>query len=169
MKWKATFVLFLIAAGVFAYLVLVERHRLNTADAAREAQNVVHFDREKIEGIIIQNGDDKIDVRTRGDKWRLEMPIKDQADASAVNNLLLDLENWQKEASISVKEMEADKSKLSDFGLAQPWRRLMFSGDKAPPRAPLRSPTESGRTSARARTSRRARPAPPRRAGPTAQ
>ena len=133
MKWKATFVLFLIAAGVFAYLVLVERHRLNTADAAREAQNVVHFDREKIEGIIIQNGDDKIDVRKRGDKWRLEMPIKDQADASAVNNLLLDLENWQKEASISVKEMEADKSKLSDFGLAQPKLRLKLSGDKAPP------------------------------------
>jgi hypothetical protein len=133
MKWKTTLVLLVIAGGVFAYLVLVERNRLNTADAARQAQNVVNFEREKIDAIVIQNGDDKIDIRKRGDKWRLETPIKDQADASAVNNLLLDLENWQKEASISTKEMEADKSKLSDYGLAQPKLRLKLSGEKAPP------------------------------------
>src|SRR5256885_7869126 len=132
MKWKTTLVLVVIAAGVFAYLVLVERNRLNTAEAAREAQNVVNYDREKIDGIVIENGDDKIDGRKRGDKWRLETPIKDQADASAVNNLLLDLENWQKEASVSAKELEADKSKLSDFGLAQPKLRLKLSGEKAP-------------------------------------
>jgi len=133
MKWKTTLVLFVIAAGVFAYLALVERNRLNTADAAREAQNVVNFEREKIDGIVVQNGDDKIDLRKHGDKWRLETPIKDQADASVVNNLLLELENWQKEASISAKEMEADKSKLSDYGVAQPKLRLKLSGEKAPP------------------------------------
>jgi Domain of unknown function (DUF4340) len=133
MKWKTTLVLLVIAAAVFAYLLLVERNRPNTADAARAAQNVVNFDREKIDGVVIQNGDDKIDIRKHGEKWRLETPIKDQADASAVNNLLLDLENWQKDASISTKEMDADKSKLSDYGLTQPKLRLKLSGEKAPP------------------------------------
>ena len=133
MKWKTTLVLLIITAGVFAYLFLVERNRLNTADAARQAQNVVNFEREKINGIIIQNGEDKIDIRRHDDKWRLETPIKDQADASAVNNLLLDLENWQREASISAKEMEADKSKLADYGLAPPKLRLQLSGEKVPP------------------------------------
>jgi Domain of unknown function (DUF4340) len=133
MKWKTTLVLLIITAGVFAYLFMVERNRLNTADAAREAQNVVNFPREKIDGIVIQNGDDKIDIRRHDDKWRLEAPIKDQADASVVNNLLLELENWQKEATISVKEMEADKSKISDYGLAQPKLRLKLAGEKAPP------------------------------------
>jgi len=133
MKWKTTLVLLIITAGVFAYLFLVERNRSNTADAAREAQNVVNFPREKIDGVVIQNGDDKIDLRRRDDKWRLETPIKDQADASAVNNLLVEIENWQKEATISAKEMEADKTKLSDYGLAQPKLRLKLSGEKAPP------------------------------------
>src|SRR6266404_6943578 len=127
MKWKTTLVLFVIAAGVFAYLALVERNRLTTADAAREAQNVVNFEREKIDGIVVQNGDDKIDLRKHGDKWRLETPIKDQADASVVNNLLLELENWQKDAAISAKEMETDKSKLADYGLANPKLRLKLS------------------------------------------
>lgn len=133
MKWKSTLVLLIITAGVFTYLFLVERNRPNTADAARQAQNVLNFEREKINGIVIQNGEDKIDIRRPDDKWRLETPIKDQADASAVNNLLVDLENWQKDASVSTKEMEADKSKLSDYGLAQPKLRLKLSGEKAPP------------------------------------
>jgi Domain of unknown function (DUF4340) len=133
MKWKTTLVLLIITGGAFAYLFLVERNRLNTADAAREAQSVVNLSREKINGIVIQNGDDKIDIRRKDDKWRLETPIKDQADASVVNNLLVELENWQKEATISLKEMEADKSKLSDYGLASPKLRLKLSGENAPP------------------------------------
>ncbi|HWY39750.1 MAG TPA: DUF4340 domain-containing protein [Chthoniobacterales bacterium] len=133
MKWKATLVLLIVTGGVFAYLFLVERNAPNTADAAREAQNVVNFSPEKINEITIQNGDDKIDIRHHDDKWRLETPIKDQADASAVNNLLLDLENWQKDATISSKEMEADKSKLADYGLNQPKMRLKLSGENAPP------------------------------------
>ena len=47
--------------------------------------------------------------------------------------MLSDLENWQKDATISAKEMEADKSKLSDYGLAQPKLRLKLSGENAPP------------------------------------
>lgn len=133
MKWKATLVLLIVTAGVFAYLFLVERNSSNTADAAREAQNVVNFSREKIDGIVIQNGDDKIDIRRHEDKWRLETPIKDQADTSAVSSLLSDLENWQKDATISAKEMDTDKSKLSDYGLAQPKLRLKLSGENATP------------------------------------
>jgi hypothetical protein len=133
MKWKTTLVLLIVTASAFAYLILVERNRLNTADAAREAQNVVNLTREKINGIVIQNGDDKIDIRRKDDKWRLETPIKDQADASVVNNLIAEIENWQKEATISVKELEADKSKLADFGLASPKLRLKLSGENAPP------------------------------------
>src|ERR1700716_3772560 len=133
MKWKTTLILLVIAAGVFAYLFFVERNRPGSAEAARQAQNLVNFSRDKITGLVIQNGDDKIEIRQRDNKWRLETPIKDQADASLVNNLLLDLENWQKDAAISAKEMEADKNKLADYGLANPKVRLRLLGPDAPP------------------------------------
>jgi hypothetical protein len=133
MKWKTTLILFVIAAAVFAYLVFVERNRPGTEEAARQAQNLVNFSRDKINGLVIQNGDDKIDIRRHDDKWRLEIPIKDQADGSVVNNLLQDLENWQKDAAISAKEMEADKNKLADYGLANPKLRLKLLGPDAPP------------------------------------
>jgi hypothetical protein len=133
MKWKSTLILFVIAVGVWAYLFFVERNRPGTEEAARQAANVVNFDRENIEGLIIQNGDDKIEIRKHDDKWRLETPIKDQADASVVNELLSSVESWQKDASISAKEMEADKSKIADYGLGNPKLRLKLIGKDAPP------------------------------------
>src|SRR5438105_11618204 len=132
MKWKTTLILFVTAAGVFSYLYFVESHRPGTEEAARQLEIVLNVSREKIDGVVIQNGDDKIDIRRHDNKWRLETPIKDQADASLVNNLLLDLENWQKDAAISAKEMEADKNKLSDYGLANPKVRLKLVGTDAP-------------------------------------
>jgi hypothetical protein len=133
MKWKTTLVLFVIAAAVFAYLFFVERNRPGTEEAARQAGNVVNFSHEKVNGLVVQNGDDRIDLRRRDDKWRLEIPIKDQADSSVVNNLLMDIENWQKDAAISAKEMETDKNKLADYGLANPKLRLKLIGPDAPP------------------------------------
>ena len=133
MKWKTTLILLASTAAVFAYMFFVERNRPGTEEATRQSQNVVNFDREKIDGIIIQNGDDKIDMRRRDNKWRLETPIKDQADSSLINSLLLDLESWQKDATISAKEVEADKAKLSEYGLAKPKLRLKLVGKDAPP------------------------------------
>src|SRR5260370_1355893 len=99
----------------------------------RRAGNVVNFARDKVDGIVIQNGDEKIDMRRQDAKWRLEIPIKDLADNSAIENLLLDLESWQKDATIPAKEIEADKNKLSEFGLNKSKLRLKLIGQGAPP------------------------------------
>jgi Domain of unknown function (DUF4340) len=133
MKLKTTLILLVITAAVFAYMFFYERKAPTTEEAKRQAQNVINFSREKIDGIVIQNGDDKIDLRRRDKKWRLETPIKDQADSSLIENLLLDLESWQKDASIPAKELEADKSKLNEYGLSKPKLRLKLRGEDAPP------------------------------------
>src|SRR5712691_6845440 len=133
MNWRNTLILAIIALAGVAYFRFFEMKRPGTQEARSQAQNMVNFDRTKIDVIVIQNGDQKIEIRRHDDKWRLETPIRDQADASLVNNLLLDLENWQKDAAISAKEMEADKSKLADYGLANPKLRLKLLGPDAPP------------------------------------
>jgi hypothetical protein len=133
MKSKTTLILLVITAAVFAYMFFYERKAPTTEEAKRQAQNVVNFSREKIDGIVIQNGDDKIDLRRRDKKWRLETPIKDQADSSLIENLLLDLESWQKDATIPAKELEADKGKLNEYGLSKPKLRLKLRGEDASP------------------------------------
>jgi hypothetical protein len=133
MKSKTTLILLAITAVVYAYLFFVERKIPDTREATRQAGKMMNFDRDKIDGIIIQNGDDKIDIRRHDKKWRLEMPIKDQADSSAIDNLLLDLESWQKDATIPAKEIERDKNKLNEYGLNKPKLRLKLLGQGAPP------------------------------------
>ena len=95
MNWRTTLVLAAIALGVFVYLRFFDLKQPGTEEARRQAENVVNFDRDKIDGIVILNGDEKIELRRRDNRWRLETPIKDQADSSLIDNLLSDLANWR--------------------------------------------------------------------------
>src|SRR5438876_11582449 len=133
MNWRTTLILAVVVLAVFAYLRFFEMKQPSTGEAKRQEQNVVNFDRNKIDGVIIQNGDEKIEIRRRDSKWRLETPIKDQADSSLVENLFSDLENWQKDSTISAKEIDADKSKLNEYGLNKSKLRLKLIGQYRPP------------------------------------
>lgn len=133
MNWRTTLVLAVVVLGVFAYLRFFEMKRPSTEEARRQAQNVVNFDRNKIDGVIIQNGDEKIEIRRRDNKWRLETPFKDQADGALVESLLSDLETWQKEGTIPAKDIDADRSKLNEYGLNRPKLKLKLIGSDRPP------------------------------------
>src|SRR6266545_424440 len=100
MNWRTTLILAVVVLAGFAYLRFFEMKQPSTEEARRQAQNVVNFDRNKIDGIVIQNGDEKIEIRRHDNKWRLATPFKDQADGALVENLLSDLETWQKEGAI---------------------------------------------------------------------
>ena len=133
MNWRNTLILAIIALAGVAYFRFFEMKRPGTEEARRQSQNMVNFDRTKIDGIVIQNGDQKIEIRRRDNKWRLETPIKDQADGALVETLLSDLENWQKEGTIPAKEIDADKSKLAEYGLHNPKLKLKLLGQDRPP------------------------------------
>lgn len=133
MNWRNTLILAIIALAGVAYFRFFEMKRPSTEEARRQSQNMLNVDRTNIDGIVIQNGDQKIEIRRRDNKWRLETPIKDQADAALVETLLSDLENWQKEGTISAKEIDADKSKLAEYGLNNPKLKLKLLGHDRPP------------------------------------
>jgi Domain of unknown function (DUF4340) len=133
MNWRTTLILAVVVLAVFAYLRFFEMKQPSTEEARRQAQNVVNFDRSKVDGIIIQSGDEKIEIRRHDNKWRLETPFKDQADGALVENLLSDLETWQKEGTIPAKEIQADKSKLNEYGLNRPKLKLKLIGPDRPP------------------------------------
>src|SRR5207302_9359792 len=118
MKTKTTLLLLaaVIALGVF---IKYESKGPNTAEARRQAQNMVNFDRDKLDGIVIQNGDDRIELRRQDRKWRIEAPFKDQADSTAIESFLANMESWQKYDTIPAREIAKDKSRLDEFGLSK--------------------------------------------------
>ncbi|MBA2586464.1 MAG: DUF4340 domain-containing protein [Chthoniobacterales bacterium] len=133
MKTKTTLVLLALVLAVGTYIKFYESKRPNTSEGKRQAQNVVNFDRTKIDGLTIQNGDDRIDLRRVDGKWRIEAPFKDRADGAIVEALLADLDEWQRVDTIPAKEIEANKDQLTEFGLSKAKLRLKFLGKEAPP------------------------------------
>src|SRR5215212_3541849 len=117
MKTRTTLILLAVAVAVAVYIKFFESQGPNTAEAKRLAGNVVNFERDKLEAIVIQNGDDRVELRKQDQKWRLESPFKDQADRGAVENLIADLDAWPKFDSIPASEIAKNKSLLDEYGL----------------------------------------------------
>src|ERR1043166_10019932 len=103
MNWRDTLILAIIALAGVVYFRFFEMKRPSTEQARQQAQNVVNFDRSKVDGIVIKNGDQQIEIRRHENKWRLETPIKDQADGTLVDNLLSALETGQREDTLAPK------------------------------------------------------------------
>jgi Domain of unknown function (DUF4340) len=133
MKTKTTLLLLVVVVALGVYIKFYESRRPNTEEARWRAQNVVTFDREKLEGIVIESGDDKIELRRQGGMWRLEAPFKDRADSGVIERLLTALDGWQKLETIPAAEIAKDKSRLDEFGLSKAKLRLKLLGPDAPP------------------------------------
>jgi hypothetical protein len=133
MKTKTTIILLVLAVAVGLYIKFYESKKPNTEEAKRQAGNVINFDRDTLEGIVIQNGDDRIELKKQNLKWRIDAPFKDQADGGAVQNLINDLDGWQKFDSIPASEIAKNSGLLDEYGLNNGKLKLKLIGKDAPP------------------------------------
>ena len=133
MKSKTTLILLVIVVALALWIKFYESKQPNTEERKRLAGNVVNFDEDDLDGIVIQNGDDRIELRKGDNKWRLEAPIKDQADSSLVDGLVSSLQTWQKDETISEDEIEKDKGRLEEYDLEKPKLRVKLLGKEMPP------------------------------------
>ena len=133
MKTKTTLILLGLVLALGVWIKFYESQGPNTNEAKRRAGNVLNFERDNLDGIEIQNGEETIVLRRSEGKWRLESPIKDQADGPAVQTLVNDLENWEKDETISAKEIDANKNRLAEYDLVKPKLRLKLLGKEMPP------------------------------------
>jgi Domain of unknown function (DUF4340) len=133
MKTRTTIILLVLAVAVGLYIKFYESKRPNTEEAKRQAGNVINFDRDTLEGIVIQNGDDRIELKKQNLKWRIEAPFRDQADGGAVQNLINDLDDWKKFDSIPASEITKNTGLLDEYGLSKGKLKLKLIGKDAPP------------------------------------
>jgi hypothetical protein len=133
MKTRTTLLLLIVAVAVACWIKFYESKGPNTEEAKRLAGNVINFERNALEGIVIQNGDDRVELRKQDQKWRLEAPFKDQADRGAIENLIANLDGWQKFDSIPAREIAKNKELLEEYGLAKGKLKLKLLGKDAPP------------------------------------
>ena len=118
MKLKNTLILLAVALGIVGYIQFFEKSQPSSQEAADLAGRVVQFERDKIDAITIKNPERTIELhKTKDGLWLMEKPLKDHADAMAVNQLFTTAEALRSEALASDGK-GATKDQLKEFGLA---------------------------------------------------
>ncbi len=132
MKFRSTFLLLLIAGGMFAYIKFYDAKQPTTRDSLKDARKVLAFDREKINVISIKNSEGEIEIR-KGDNdvWNLEKPVKDRADSLGVSGLLTAAEDL-KYVEVLGEDKPVEKEQLKEFGLTGAETRVSFGGSDKP-------------------------------------
>ncbi len=132
MKSRSTLLLFLIATGLAAYIVLVESQRPSTKEAAERSKHVLQIDRDKLDSITLKNTDAKIELRKKDNTWFVEEPVKDRADSIVLAQLFTSLEILRHDAALGSDGNSPDPAALKEFGVAssETWIKLNGPGLK---------------------------------------
>lgn len=132
MKFRNTFILVLLLAGVFGYLYFVEQHQQTSNEATENSRRIIKFDRDKANAITIKTPESKIEMTKKDDTWFLEAPVKDRADTMAISQLFTSLELLKYDAIVESGGKGADKDQMKDFGLSNSDTRIRVTGADKP-------------------------------------
>lgn len=127
MSRVSTILLAVVAFAAVIFLAIYEPLTRKGRDADRSPY-VLNFDPSKVTTIRITSGDDSIELKRRGNAWKLGPKIKDRADAALVGQLLTAASNMRAFDRMAASEFK-DSDDLGDFSLRNPKRRIEFSGD----------------------------------------
>jgi hypothetical protein len=129
MKFRNTFLLLLLAGGLFCYMRFYEATQPTTKEAEEAGTHVAQLDFDSIDGITINNNETNIQLTRRDGQWQMDAPVKDRADDAAVQQLLNAVDSLQKDTTI---KPDGDKSDERDYGVTKPNVTLQLSGAGAP-------------------------------------
>lgn len=116
MKSKNLVLLVAVVIVVFAYIMLVERHRPTTDEVTQTKGRVLRgFDRDAVVEINIQGEAGAVRLVKNGDLWQLVEPIDYPADSSVVSSTLGSLANLEADRRLTLSEID-----IADYGLDEP-------------------------------------------------
>ena len=139
MKTKNLVILAAIVIVVLAYIIVFERHRPTSDEAAKAAEKVLrNFERDDVTGIVIDGTEGRVRLEKTGEDWRLREPLDFPADTSMVSSTLGSLANLTAD-----RRLAPDEADPADYGLEEPLveitlrmadgsERLMAIGDELP-------------------------------------
>lgn len=132
MKTRTTLILLIVAAGIFAFIQFYESKHNSTQETDYARNHVAVFNSDDIDGVVITNNEDKIELRKQDTTWVLVTPVRDYADITLVHQLITDLEDLGVVDSFEADGKNASTPGLSELGLQTPSVRVKLLGKNAP-------------------------------------
>lgn len=129
MKPRTTLTLVAIGGCFFAYIWFVEKNQKTTRELEDTSTKVVEIDQDKIQSILLKNGEMQIELLKNDAAWRLQAPLQDRADTSSINQLLSLVSGLRHDSKI-VLEKAQEQEKLKEFGVDASELQLRLKSDK---------------------------------------
>jgi Domain of unknown function (DUF4340) len=126
--WR-TYAVAAVAAGLAAYIFLVERKRPEPTEE-KPKEKVFTFDRAKVQSITLAPaGAEEVRLVKEKDGWRMKTPADVAADGAQVDSLLSSLDTLQAEEVVT-----ENPAALAEYGLDKPKNTVSVAleGTKAP-------------------------------------
>lgn len=121
MKWRSTWFLLAVAAGLLAYILLVERHSLPTSETAQTPARLLEFKPEEVTSLQVRRSADlflRAD-RTNGE-WHLSFPLSYPAQSVAVAGLLEELSRLHRGTFVTPHDLDSRQQTVAQFSLDVP-------------------------------------------------
>lgn len=139
--WK-TYLVLAVAAGLGAYVYLVEMKREDAGKDGKPKEKVLAFDKAKARALTLEaRGAEAVRVEKQAEAWRLTAPVAVPADGAEVDGILSTLAGLEMDEVV----LEAPKD-LAEFGLLPPRRTVtvLLEGAKEPAQLLLGEKTPDG-------------------------
>ena len=100
----------------------------STREALEESHHIFTVAPDDIDGFTITNPETKIELRKRDNRWYIDAPVKDLADATVLDQLFSAINS-----TVIDSRIDDARSSLKEFGLIKPNSSLKILGKNAPP------------------------------------
>jgi len=127
MKARTTWLLVVLAAGLFAFIALFERHLHPSGEAALPSRILPQLNAAAVTSIQVRPGNQlEICVERTNNTWQLTKPLVYPAHAPSVEGLLRALANLAGQAQISAEDLRSRTNADKEFGFDPPQFTLVL-------------------------------------------
>lgn len=120
MRFRTTFLLFLLVLAGAALVAYVDRHTPSTDEVARRARFTIDLQADRVESLRIQTTNYLVACRRQGDLWVLTEPVTARADPATLDRLLSALEDWPRHETLRASDLRKRNLTRADYGLEMP-------------------------------------------------
>lgn len=121
MNWKTTWLLLMLAAVLFGFIYLVERHTTGTSTVGEPPAHLVALKPAEVTSLQLRRTNQLIlRIERTNENWNLTVPLFYPAQGLAVENILRTLADVTIQTHLSPQELAGSGKTIAEFGLDVP-------------------------------------------------
>ena len=124
MKFRTTLFLFVAVILLGGFIWFVEQRSESTRERKEQARKAMKIVADRISYLRVESTNVVVECAAKDGKWTLIQPVRDRADAAAIDRMLAGLQNLPRGEVITAAERKSRSLQLSDYGLDTPRAKI---------------------------------------------